>query len=110
MSAISEDENVQAATEPAQMPADKEGRTSAVMMTQPEKKRFSIDIPLIACFVLWYYGNYRYNITNKLALKAAGGAAGFPMTISTLQLGVGVIYAMFLWLAPDARKRPNITF
>jgi solute carrier family 35 protein E1 len=58
---------------------------------------------------LWYLGNYYYNITNKLALNAAGGASGFPMTIATLQLGVGVIYALFLWLAPDARKRPTIT-
>merc|ERR1711972_1083749 len=75
-----------------------------------EKKKLPIDVPLIMCFVLWYVGNYRYNISNKLALNAAGGAAGFPMTISALQLGVGVIYALFLWLAPDARKRPNITF
>jgi len=56
-----------------------------------------------------YLGNYYYNITNKLALKAAGGAAGFPLTISTLQLGVGCIYALFLWAAPDARKLPTVT-
>lgn len=31
------------------------------------------------------------------------------MTISSLQLGVGCIYAIFLWLAPDARKRPTTT-
>eukprot|EP00960_Hanusia_phi_P078228 768795-Hanusia_phi.AAC.8 len=49
------------------------------------------------------------NITNKLALKAAGGAAGFPLTIATLQLGVGCLYALFLWAAPDARKLPKIT-
>lgn len=46
---------------------------------------------------------------NKLALKAAGGATGFPMTLSCLQLGVGVIYALFLWAAPDARKLPEVT-
>jgi len=28
------------------------------------------------------------------------------MTISTLQLGVGVIYALFLWVAPEARALP----
>ncbi len=49
------------------------------------------------------------NITNKLALKAAGGAAGFPLTIATLQLGVGCIYALFLWAAPDARSFPKVT-
>jgi solute carrier family 35 protein E1 len=68
-----------------------------------------IDVPLSIYFVLWYIGNYYYNISNKLALKAAGGSTGFPMTISALQLGVGCIYAIFLWLAPDARKKPEIT-
>lgn len=62
----------------------------------------------IGKFSFWCLGNYFYNITNKLALKAAGGSSGFPMTISSLQLGVGVIYALFMWVAPDARKRPTI--
>jgi solute carrier family 35 protein E1 len=68
-----------------------------------------IDIPLLSFFALWYLGNYYYNITNKLALKAAGGASGFPMTISALQLGIGSLYGIFLWLAPDAREKPSIT-
>jgi solute carrier family 35 protein E1 len=70
---------------------------------------FGIDIPLLAYFGLWYLGNYYYNITNKLALKAVGGASGFPLTISTLQLGIGSLYGLFLWLAPDARQKPKIT-
>ena len=69
-----------------------------------------IDIPLIAYFGLWYLGNYYYNITNKMALKATGGAAGFPLTISALQLGIGSLYGIFLWLAPDAREKPKVTF
>lgn len=60
-------------------------------------------------FLFWYVGNYYYNITNKLALKAAGGSSGFPMTISALQLAVGAIYGIFLWLAPDAREKPTVT-
>ena len=32
------------------------------------------------------------------------------MTIATAQLGIGCIYAIFLWVAPDARKPPKITF
>merc|ERR1719469_648067 len=68
-----------------------------------------IDVPLMLYFVFWYLGNYFYNITNKLALKAAGGSAGFPMTISTLQLGVGCIYGLFLWVAPDGRAKPTVT-
>jgi solute carrier family 35 protein E1 len=31
------------------------------------------------------------------------------MTISTAQLAIGVVYAIFLWIAPDARKAPKIT-
>ena len=68
-----------------------------------------MDIPLLCYFFFWYVGNYYYNITNKLALKAAGGSAGFPMTISSLQLAVGALYAMFLWVAPDARAKPTVT-
>jgi len=68
-----------------------------------------IDIPLLIYFGLWYLGNYYYNISNKLALKAAGGSTGFPMTISALQLGIGCLYGVFLWLAPDARKAPSVT-
>jgi solute carrier family 35 protein E1 len=71
-------------------------------------KSGGIDFGLITYFALWYLGNYYYNITNKLALNAAGGKTGFPMTISSMQLGVGCIYAIFLWLAPDARQKPKI--
>lgn len=73
------------------------------------KKGGGIDIGLIIYFALWYLGNYYYNITNKLALNAAGGKTGFPMTISALQLGVGSLYGLFLWLAPDARAKPKVT-
>ena len=67
-----------------------------------------MEISLIVYLALWYLGNYYYNISNKTALKAAGGALGYPMTISTLQLGVGSIYALFLWAAPDARSFPKV--
>jgi solute carrier family 35 protein E1 len=33
-----------------------------------------------------YLGNYYYNIANKLALNAAGGSTGFPMTIAAAQV------------------------
>jgi len=73
-------------------------------------KKGGFDFALLAYFFLWYLGNYYYNITNKLALTAAGGAAGYPMTIATLQLGVGCIWALLLWGYPDARSLPSITF
>mmetsp|Transcript_947 Transcript_947/g.1178 ORF Transcript_947/g.1178 Transcript_947/m.1178 type:complete len:403 (+) Transcript_947:116-1324(+) len=71
-----------------------------------EKKK-GFDFALLAYFAFWYLGNYYYNISNKLALNAAGGVSGFPITIATLQLGVGMIYALFLWAAPDARQKPK---
>jgi solute carrier family 35 protein E1 len=69
----------------------------------------AIDIPLLTYFAFWYLGNYYYNIQNKNAANAAGGS-DFAMTIATAQLAVGVVYALFLWVAPDARKPPSITF
>ena len=83
--------------------------SSDAMSTRGGSALSKIDIPLVVYFALWYLGNYYYNITNKLALKATGGAAGFPMTISALQLGIGSLYGIFLWLAPDARKKPTVT-
>lgn len=67
------------------------------------------DFGLLACFAGWYLGNYYYTLNNKLALKAAGGASGFPMTIGFMQMCIGSVYALFLWLAPDARTLPNVT-
>lgn len=76
--------------------------------TEKEEKKF--DFVLFAYFALWYLGNYYYNITNKRALQAAGGTAGFPMTIATMQLGVGCLWALLLWGYPDTRKLPELTF
>mmetsp|Transcript_25244 Transcript_25244/g.25472 ORF Transcript_25244/g.25472 Transcript_25244/m.25472 type:complete len:327 (+) Transcript_25244:101-1081(+) len=72
-----------------------------------------VDFVLLAYFAFWYLGNYYYNIQNKNAANFSGKAAGvdgstFAMTIATAQLAVGVIYALFLWIAPDARKAPSV--
>ena len=69
----------------------------------------STDIPLLVYFALWYVGNYYYKISNKRVLVASGGASGFPLTIASLQLAIGSLYGIFLWLAPDARARPQLT-
>ncbi|KAJ8603313.1 hypothetical protein CTAYLR_009030 [Chrysophaeum taylorii] len=79
---------------------------SGAVATAP---RGGVDVALLAYFFFWYLGNYYYNITNKLALKAAGGSKGFPMTIASLQLGVGVVYALFAWVAPDLRTPPSLS-
>merc|ERR1712226_1668746 len=86
-----------------------DGDESMVDKVKAIAKSQAKNVPLMLYFAFWFLGNYYYNVTNKMALKAAGGAAGFPMTISSLQLLPGCLYAMFLWAAPDARKMPNIT-
>ena len=68
-----------------------------------------VDVPLLTYFFFWYVGNYYYTLSNKRALVAGGGKNGYPMTISTLQLGVGVLYALFAWVAPDMRAAPSVT-
>jgi len=84
---------------------------SMAMASVPaQEEKGGLDFTLIAYFALWYLGNYYYNISNKLALNAAGGKTGFPMTIATLQLGIGCVWALFLWAYPDARPLPRITF
>ena len=67
-----------------------------------------VDVALLTYFAAWYLGNYYYNIQNKSAAIAAGGSA-FALTLATAQLAVGVVYALFLWVAPDARTPPKIT-
>jgi len=68
----------------------------------------AIDFSLIAYLTLWYLGNYYYNIFNKNAGKASGGAE-FAFTLATIQLVVGSVYALFLWAAPEARAAPKMT-
>jgi len=68
-----------------------------------------LDIGLFFVFAGWYLGNYYYTLNNKLALKAAGGSKGFPMTIGFLQMIIGSLYALYAWLAPDMRTLPTVT-
>jgi len=68
-----------------------------------------VDVPLLLYFAGWYIGNYYYTLNNKYALKAAGGATGFPITIGFLQMCIGSLYGLYLWAAPDARSFPAVT-
>jgi solute carrier family 35 protein E1 len=68
-----------------------------------------LDIPLLTYFAFWYLGNYYYNIQNKNAANEAEDTK-YALTLSVVQLAVGVIYCVFLWAAPDARKLPTMTF
>jgi len=67
-------------------------------------------VELAVLFGLWYWGNAYYNITNKRALNALGGAkGGLVWFISTFQLFVGVLWVVPLWLT-GLRKFPAVTF
>eukprot|EP00667_Euglena_gracilis_P006105 EG_transcript_6149 len=68
-----------------------------------------VDFVLFAYFAFWFLGNYYYNIFNKTALDACGGASGFPLTVAAGQLFIGALYPIFLWAAPDARAAPRLT-
>lgn len=66
-----------------------------------------MDLELALLFGLWYIGNIGYNEWNKLAATASGDKTKYAMTISTLQLAVGVVLAVFLWLT-RIRKFPKL--
>ena len=54
-------------------------------------------------FALWYLFNIAYNIYNKQSLNALS----FPWTIATIQMGVGILYFVPLWLL-GIRKAPKL--
>ena len=66
-----------------------------------------VDVGLLTSLAAWYLGNYYYNIYNKLAAKSSGGTE-YAFTLAWLQLAVGSIYALFLWIAPEARPQPKV--
>jgi len=67
-----------------------------------------MDFTLIFYFLFWFLGNYYYNIQNKNAANAAN-PHNVSLIIGTTQLAIGSIYAIFLWIAPNVRKFPEIT-
>ena len=71
-------------------------------------RRAVMDLTLIVYLVAWYMGNYWYNIYNKQAGMASGGA-DFAFTNAFVQLGVGSLYGLALWVLPDARAPPKVT-
>lgn len=54
-------------------------------------------------FALWYALNIVYNIVNKKVLNVWSA----PMTVATLQLGIGAAYAILLWNF-GLRSRPTL--
>ena len=91
-------------------------RSSTTLVAAPELHTVklspapSFDFVLVYYFFGWALGSYIFTVSNKLALKAAGGARGFPVTIGLVQMLFGSCYALYLWAAPDARALPRTTF
>ena len=63
---------------------------------------------LVAYLGVWYIGNMAYSTYNKNAGNECGGT-DYSMAVATAQLAVGVLYAAYLWVAPDCRKFPQVT-
>jgi len=56
-------------------------------------------------FVLWYVVNIVYNDTNKTVLRVLK----LPWTVASLQLGIGLLYIVPLWLT-GLRSPPKLSF
>ena len=74
-------------------------KAESAEVSTTEKKGFlgGLDVPLLAYFFFWYLGNYYYNISNKTALKAAGGALGVTSAVRARRAsrGEGAPHARF---------------
>jgi solute carrier family 35 protein E1 len=70
------------------------------------------DTQLVAYLTVWYVGNVAYNIYNKKACNALGkdshGHANAHWALSAVQLLVGVIFVIPMWLT-GVRKAPDMT-
>ena len=62
--------------------------------------------------IIWYVGNIYYNIFNKKACialgKNAAGASNLHWALSAMQLFVGVLFVIPMWLT-GVRDKPNMT-
>lgn len=65
-----------------------------------------MDFTLVAYLGAWYIGNMVYSTYNKLAERETGGK-DFAVAIATTQLLVGVLYSVYLWIAPECRPFPK---
>jgi solute carrier family 35 protein E1 len=60
-------------------------------------------LKLVGLFVLWYGFNAGYNVYNAYVKKDFA----YPFAIATLQLAIGLLYAVPLWVF-GIRKMPNL--
>jgi solute carrier family 35 protein E1 len=91
--------------------------TTEIVADAAPKKSFidsiwNEDTKLTAYLTVWYVGNIAYNIYNKKACNALGkdahGHANAHWTLSAVQLLVGVLFVVPMWLT-GIRKAPEMT-
>jgi len=98
-------------------------------MAKPTLSQYAV---VVFYVVVWYIGNILYLKYNKDAAKAFAvqpmicpkgkkcpptamvpnghpDTSAWGMSVATGQLLVGVLYALYLWIAPDTRPMPKIT-
>jgi len=95
-----------------------EESSSEVLVAKAETKKSFIDLiwnentKLSIYLAVWYLGNIYYNIYNKKACNALGknahGASNAHWALSAVQLLVGVLFVVPLWLT-GLRKAPQLT-
>ena len=66
-----------------------------------------MEAAVVVYLLLWYVGNYYFNIFNKAAGIASGGAA-FAFTLASLQLVIGSGWVVSLWVL-GLRQRPALS-
>jgi solute carrier family 35 protein E1 len=71
---------------------------------EPAKKGNSGTLVLGALFGAWYLFNIYFNIYNKQVLKVFP----YPITCTTIQFGVGAIWALLMWTL-KLHKKPEIS-
>lgn len=71
--------------------------------TAPKTVSWKRQLKVASYFFLWYAFNIIYNISNKKLLNAFP----FPWTVAWVQLAVGVVYVVPLWLL-RIRRAPHI--
>ena len=76
----------------------------ATAEAEPEPDGIMETLKTGSFFALWYLFNIGYNIYNKKTLNALP----IPYTMATIQLAVGIPYALLLW-ATKVRKAPELT-
>lgn len=85
--------------------ANKVQVVAAASVSAPAASANGQTLKMVGLFVLWYGFNAGYNVYNAYVKKDFQ----YPFATATLQLFIGLFYAVPLWLL-GIRKMPNLNF